>query len=388
MATVAGIKIKTKAPKIRNPLFADEKYTGSEPDWPAEAKDWDDAKFDSLLRHSFYYYNYYYSQKDCKKYVVEWAKASGKFTAEELKAYGRSSDRSIPMTACSLVMAQRAGMVFRERHTEFVLKSIKEAIESADPEVAAVDVDVKTEAYKPTIQDRLAEKTSEIIGELEGVFDDIATGTKNTTKLYDFLVSNNVVQGQLGKYEELYSKRKNELLAAQAKEDAQLKEGYSHLKAADFKRIIGWIDDLLAAVEQYRGVKKATKKARVKKAPSKEKLIAKLKYAKDDKALKVVSINPAEIIGASELWIYNVKTRKLGKYVAATYHTLSVKGTSITGYDEDKSVAKTLRKPDEQLKEFAKAGKIALRTFIKDIKAIETKLNGRIGTDILLLKVA
>jgi hypothetical protein len=81
------------------------------------------------------------------------------------------------------------------------------------------------------------------------------------------------------------------------------------------------------------------------------------------------------------------KTRKLGKYVAASYQTLSVKGTTIVGFDADKSVSKTLRKPEEQLKEFAKAGKIALRTFMKEIKAVETKLNGRIGIDILLLKV-
>jgi hypothetical protein len=50
-------------------------------------------------------------------------------------------------------------------------------------------------------------------------------------------------------------------------------------------------------------------------------------------------------------------------------------------------VAKTLRKPDEQLKEFAKAGKVALRTWIKDIKAVEIKLTGRINEDTLLLKV-
>ena len=153
-------------------------------------------------------------------------------------------------------------------------------------------------------------------------------------------------------------------------------------------RSITWINDLLAAVEQYRGVKKATKKARVKKAPSKEKLVSKLKYAKDNKTLKIVSINPADIIGASELWVYNNKTRKLGKYVAASYQTLGIKGTSITGYDVDKSVSKTLRKPEDQLKEFAKAGKVVLRTFLKDIKAVETKLNGRISTEVLLLRTA
>ena len=387
MATVAGIKIKTKAPKIRNPLFVDEKYTGGEPEWPAEAKDWPEDKFDNLLRRSFYYYNYYYSQKDCKKYVVEWMKQTGEFQKDEIRAFERSSDKACPMTMHSLIMAHRKGMPLRQRHIEFIDKCIEEAIAKAEPEVEEVKTD-KVETYKPTIQDRLSEKTGELIGELEGKFDEVVTNTAEKFKPYDWFTSNNVVQSQLSKYEGLFGKRKEELELAQSKKDEQLKEGYSHLKAADFKRIIGWLTDLLAAVEQYRGVKKATKKARVKKAPSKEKVVAKLKYAKEDKGLKVVSINPAEIVGASELWVYNVKTRKLGKYIAAPYHTLSVKGTSITGYDEDKSVSKTLRKPDEQLKEFAKAGKVALRTFLKDIKAVEVKLNGRIGTDVLLLKVS
>jgi hypothetical protein len=243
------------------------------------------------------------------------------------------------------------------------------------------------EVYKPTIQDRLNEKTSENIGEIEGVYDDISKGVKTTFKPYDFLSASNVAQSQLGKYEKLYTDRRTELALAQSKTDAQVTEAYKHYKTADFKRILAWIDDLLAAIEQYRGVKKATKKAAVRKAPSKEKLVAKLKYAKEDKSLKIVSINPADIIGASTLWVYNPKTRKLGKYVTATYQTLGIKGTTITGYDVDKSVAKTLRKPEEQLKEFARAGKIALRTFLKEIKAVEVKLNGRINSEILLLKV-
>ena len=385
MAIVAGIKIKNKETKIRNPLFADEKYTGGEPQWPEESVDWSDDQFDSLLRRSFYYYNYYYNQKDCKKYVVEWMKTIPSWNKEQIKAFERSSDRSIPMTACSLIMAQRAGMTFRTRHTEFLIKTIDSAIEQAEPE-ALVETSTKPiEVYKPIIQDRLSEKTSELIGELEGLYDDI---DNTTVKFYNWLTDNNVVQSQLTKYENLYQKRKSELEEAQLKADPQLKEGYSHYKAADFKKHIKWIDDLLAAIEQYRDVKKATKKARVKKAPSKEKLVSKLKYAKEDKLLKIVSINPADIIGSQELWIYNTKTRKLGKYIAASYKQLTIKGTSIDGFDIDKSVCKTLRKPDEKLKEFAKAGKIQLRKFLDDIKATETKLNGRISADIVLLKTA
>ena len=386
MATVVGIKIKNKAPRITRIAFADEKYTGSEPEWPAEAADWDNEQFDSRLRKSFYYYNYYYSQKDCKKYVIDWLQKNSKLDPAEVKAFNRAGDKLLPMTVCSLIMAHKNGMQFRGRHIEFIIDSVSSVITKAEPDPED-EAAVQAKSYTPNIQDRLNEKTSEIIGELEGIFDDIAMGVKNPAKLYEYLVSNNVVQSQLGKYEALYSKRKEELIAAQGKEDAQLKEGYSNYKLSDLKRMVAWITDLLVAVEQYRGVKQATKKARVKKAPSKEKLIAKLKYAKDDKALKLVSINPATILDAQELWVYNSKTRKLGKYVAEAHQSLSVKGTSIINFDEIKSTSKTLRKPAEKLLEFAKAGKIQLRKFMDDIKATETLLNGRISTDIVLLKV-
>jgi hypothetical protein len=387
MATVAGIKIKTKVPRAARVAFADEKYTGPEPEWSAESADWDNERFDNRLRKSFYYYNYYYSQKDCKKYVIEWLQKNSKLSIDEVKAFNRAGDRLLPMTVCSLIMAHRAGMPFRGRHIEFIIDSVQDVISKAEPEVLDAVATPEQIAYRPTIQDRLNEKTSEIIGELEGHYDECIQNIKTAFKPYDFLVANNVVQSQLGKYEDLYHKRKAELELAQSRTDEQVREGYSHYKAADFKRMIGWINDLLTAIEQYRGVKKATKKARVKKAPSKEKQVAKLKYAKEEKTLKIVSINPADIIGSAELWVYNFKTRKLGKYVAAGYQTLGIKGTSITGYDTDKSTSKTLRKPEEKLKEFAKAGKIQLRKFLDDIKATETKLNGRISTDVVLLRV-
>lgn len=388
MPTVAGIKIKTKPPKVRNPLFADEKYTGSEPDWPEGADKWTDEDFDHLLRKSFFYYNYFYNQKDTKKYVEDWAERSGVFTKDEIKAFKRAADRSIPMTACSLIMAHKAGMPLKEQHIEFLKKCITLAITDVEPDPDEVTTKPPAVEYRPTIQDRLAEKTADNIGEIEGMFDEIVKNTKPNFKPYDFLSANKVPQAQLPKYREVFEQRKIELEAAQNKLDPQLVEGYKHYKAADFKRIIAWLDLVLLALDEYRQVKQATKKARVKKAPTKEKLIAKIKYAKDFKELKLVSINPAEIIGATELWIYNTKSRKLGKYVAAAHSQLSVKGTSIINFDSDKSVCKTLRKPEEKLKEFAKAGKILLRKFLEEIKATETKLNGRINTEIVLLKAA
>jgi hypothetical protein len=66
---------------------------------------------------------------------------------------------------------------------------------------------------------------------------------------------------------------------------------------------------------------------------------------------------------------------------------LNVKGTGIVGFDENKSIQKTIRKPAEKLKEFKAASKVALRKFLEDINATDTKMNGRINEEIVLLKI-
>jgi hypothetical protein len=103
--------------------------------------------------------------------------------------------------------------------------------------------------------------------------------------------------------------------------------------------------------------------------------------------LNLVSVNPTDIIGASELWVYNTKTRKIGKYVAAVSSgVLGIKGSTILGFDEKLSVAKTLRKPQEQMKAFMGAGKIQLRKFMDGIRATEIALTGRLNSDTVILK--
>ena len=94
--------------------------------------------------------------------------------------------------------------------------------------------------------------------------------------------------------------------------------------------------------------------------------------------------------------MFNIKTRKIGKYIAInqdpkglsrTGTGLQAKGTTIIGFDPETSYQKTLRKPDDQLKDFKSSGKVALRKFMDTINTTDTKLNGRINVDTVLLKV-
>jgi hypothetical protein len=388
MALAQSIKAPKKAPpKKRDPLFADEKHTGREPVWDTErALAMTQEEFDHHLRKSFFYYNYFYSAKDLKKYVVDWMK--DKYSKNDVSRFIRSSDRLLPITVCSLIKAHKQGMPLREKELRYVQDRLYEIINSDIPDEVVSEQKTVAPAAVKTIQDRLNEKTSEHLGHFEGLYDEVVAGGTVDPKAYDYLVSNAVPQSQIKKFEELFMARKTELGEALGKADEQIAEAYRHYKAADYKRHHAFIQSILDALDQYRNVKKATKKARVKRAPNKEKVVSKLKYMKEEKTLKLVSINPVDIIGAQELWCYNTKTRKLYKYVAdSVTGPLGIKGTTLTGYNESTSIGKTLRKPEEKLKEFAKAGKVQLRKFLEDIKATETLGNGRLNSDTILLKV-
>lgn len=392
---IDGAKKKTKVVE-RDPIFVDEKAVGSEPVWDTErALKMDDAEFDHQMRISLRYYNYFYSSKDLKKYLVEWLKQTAgvahKLDAATITRFAKSTDGYTPLTAPALIKAHTKGMPLLERHIKYIVGVVHRALELDDADVKVVEVvekAPKTDVKAPTIQDRMnaiADKHQLHFLELE---DELFTGKTVDPKAYDYLIGKNVAPATLVRILAPFERSRAEFLAAKTSKDEDTVDAYAHLKAADYKRLEAFYTALFDGFAQYGQVKKATKKAAVRKPPQKEKLVAKLKYAKNDTTNKLVSINPVDIIGATELWVYNTKTRKLGKYVAEDMGgALGVKGTAITGFNEAKSVQKTLRKPEVQLKDFLGAGKIELRKFMDNIKATEIKLNGRINLDTVLLKV-
>ena len=174
----------------------------------------------------------------------------------------------------------------------------------------------------------------------------------------------------------------------------QLKEGYSHINKKQAQLYLEGLKTLVGACMLVIDTSKAQRKPR-KRIRSVEKIVSKLKYKINDDKFQLASISPTEIIGASELWVFNIKNRKLGRYMAKNPDPLGtrregsglgVKGTTIQGFHEETSIQKTLRKPEVTLEEFKKAGKIKLRKFLDDIATTDTKLNGRINSDTIILK--
>ena len=133
-------------------------------------------------------------------------------------------------------------------------------------------------------------------------------------------------------------------------------------------------------------VNQLVRKPRKRKPPSFEKMVSKVNYKERDDSLRLVSVDPIKIIGASQLWVYNTKTRNLGVYNALDVSGLGMKGTTLQNYGSD-SIAKILRKPEDVLPDVVTGGKIKLRKVMDNINAKPKKLNGRLNKDTILLRI-
>ena len=131
---------------------------------------------------------------------------------------------------------------------------------------------------------------------------------------------------------------------------------------------------------------KTVRKTRVKKPQSVSKQVLKLKYQSEYKELKLVSINPADIIGCNQLWVYDTKDRKLKKFDAMGPAGLSIKGTTLQGFDPESSEQKKLRKPEQILPNVLSGGMRILSKLLPDINTKGTIPNGRINTNMIILR--
>ena len=366
----------------------DSKYVGEEPVYPSleEQQAWTDSEYRVQVMRSL---NWYAHTQDKKK-SIEWL---SQFLAHnprrrKLADSVKRGDVWPGTTVGFALRAGRVGLALRFSTLRTLVKHIKQADKGVDTSNAVITEEVKEEKLKFNIQERMAEKTSEFLGELEGRFDDFTAELKGEPKLVELMTQMNVPAVQVKTVQEFINKKIAEFEEINSSKDSQVLEAYKHLGKRQVTAIVKWWTQALSDSNSYNVVKKAAKAPRKKKAVLPEKVVAKLKYAKEFKELSLKSADPTTILTAQELWVYNTKTRKLGIYIVDQYAgALTVKNSSILGFDAAASVQKTLRKPKDQLKDFSANGKPAAKKWFKGIKSTEIKLNGRISTDIVLLKV-
>jgi len=365
------------------------------PKWDGH-ESWDENQFLRFFHVSMNYYRLESNGRDLKPKVINWMSANG-YTKDQIKAFKDTKDFRCNTTMGSIAANLLRGMPpvradFNDGRStaQWLIQQISTVIENgkndAEPEV----IEEKNTMPVVSIQERVREATFGMTEEIEAAIESFSADPESfdpkAFKVLNLLRGKQVKAAHARIIKDFYQRQYDEYLEVQEGKCDQLKEAYSHLSKAQIKKIIVFYHEIISACDMLMQEAKVNRKPRAKKSKPVEKIVEKLKFLKQDEKLKLVSIAPADIVGAKELWIYNTKSRKLGKYVAGEFNDLGVKGTSITGFDEIKSVQKTLRKPEEQLKEFKNSGKVALRKFLDDVKAVDIKLNGRINEDTILLK--
>jgi hypothetical protein len=156
-------------------------------------------------------------------------------------------------------------------------------------------------------------------------------------------------------------------------------------------------DQMKLAVALFKGLKglkhddTATGKIRAagkRKARQKspEQIVKKVFLLEKDNESGISTLKATELVGASALWVYNAKTRKLGCYYAKTEDGLSVKGISVLNYDEKRSMTKTIRKPKAQLHEFMSKSPSDMQRFWDAIRAVPQEISPRLGRDCMILR--
>ena len=260
-----------------------------------------------------------------------------------------------------------------------------EEIKSSIQQKQTVSAVVKTNVI--SIQDRIADKVSELAGEIEGSIDDYIL-SDFTTMPSPYAVMQNKAKGiHASKLIDIFKKHRAEFDEALTTKDEQLKEGYSNFSKSEIKKLIAYCDLIITDAMKISGESIQTRKPRKRKVKSPEQLVAKIKYMEKFDDLKLKSVAPKDIIGAMTLWVYNVKTRKMGCYHASDAGGLSMKGSTLLNFNETKSVQKKLRKPEVMLPDVLNGGKVFLRNVIENIRAVESVMTGRLNADTILLKV-
>lgn len=375
--------------KTLDPKDPDTKYVGSEPEFIIQPENRTVALMKSLS-----WYSRFYGRKDAKDILIQYLTHVGKTT--EAKLLAKVDENELIPSICWVARMNMRGLELIPAEQATLSNEIERLVKAVHkPELqrSMTGKQPKAIVAKPNVQEIMKEKTRECGGDLEGLFDEyILSGAaaKYSVKTIDEVQKRNILPQHVSILTDVWKAKLNEFEEVLKGKDKDLVEGYSQYTKTQIKNIIKFIETVISDLNSYVSIKKATKAPRARKAVPVEKQVAKLKYMRTYKdvstKLDLVSISPVKLHGASEAWVYDTAKRKLHHYVADEYSkTFSIKGNTLLGFCTKQSEVKTLRKPNEQIKEIMGSKPVA-RKYFKDIKAVSVTPNGRFNEGMVILK--
>jgi hypothetical protein len=362
-----------KSAVVKRTKFADEKYLGPEPTVTEESTQIE-------MAHAYNWFNYFYSSEDAKGFTISYLKSI---------KYDKDSVRKL--ASVKAFELHNIGWNCRLLHSGNTLPGdVWNKIETKIRELTKDIVEETQDAEEPvvkvvSIQDRINAKASDLIGELEEQLDVFFEEGVIQFDVKKWSLEKGIKPQIAKRIAEHFRPQYEEITEAQTGKDPDLVEAYKGWRKPVLKIMGLFIKRIIDHMVELDSAGQAVRKPRKKKVKPAGVLVAKMNYCASSDTLK--SVDPKEIIGASQLWTFNVKTRNLSVYNAVGHSGLSVRGTTITGFDEATSVTKKLRKPEGVIKPLLEGGKIYLRKVMENITTTEQKATGRINVDTILLRV-
>jgi hypothetical protein len=184
-----------------------------------------------------------------------------------------------------------------------------------------------------------------------------------------------MVEGWLLDYEDAYHKRCEQAV-----------EGYLHISRPELNRRIKECQAMLADLDRIKAAQKATRKIKIPKVASIDKQISKLKFKKEDSEYKIVSINPAQIVGKFKLFVFNTKYKQLTYYKTDDPKGFIISGSTIKNLNKEISKKITLRKPLDFLPIVLKKTPLQIEKEMDNLTTKTSEANGRINNETILLR--
>jgi len=263
------------------------------------------------------------------------------------------------------------------------IQELKDLVSARAPKKKVQNI--KSVEPKVPLKSKSDEALSAHIAEFEAMIDEFVINDIEPN-FENYLKANQVPSAIARNIPKFFVKNLEEIKETIEGEDKDLVEGYSNFKKSKLKKLLKVYENIFDACDQQVVSAKTVRKPRVRKEKPAYVIASKVKFLKEDADLGVKSELPSKMVGSNELWIYNVKYRRIQVYRTLSDQKLTVKGTSILNYDVSKSFSKTLRKP-ENLKSMATMTKRNLAIEFENLKTKESTVSGRINEDCIILKV-
>ena len=360
---------KIKKPRVTRSeaYLVNVKYMGEEPELKGLITD-------SQLGKALNWYNAMTTVTECKEYTRDYLKSIKRDS--EAKQIMKVSDQLFPSTIGSLSRLMSRGCTLPDSSMVFFETKLKNSL------ARVTEIDKPVVVEKVSIQDRMKERTNDIIGDIEEIIDSGAAFS-----LYEYLQKNQIPAMYASKIVEHYRPWLEELCEAHQGECDQLKEAYSHLTKKQLEARVLFINSIIEDAERYGDVTKKLRAPRKPRAVSAEKKLKNFIYMKESNEYKIASISPDKVLGAQELWTFNTKYKLLTVFRARGPAGLDVNRTTIIGYDESTTMTKRCgRKPEYFVDKVLNGGKLILRKIMDEAKG-DAPLAARINEHTILLKV-